>query len=297
MSGLSEAYAKKKFVVTGEITPPRGPDVAKFNEELSEYKRMMKKLHAVNVVDNPGSLLLMSSLAASIRLIEAGVEPVYQLVCRDRNMLALESDLIAAASWGIENVLSLTGDHPKTKSSDHPNAKPVYDLDACSLLKVVSGMNAGVDVEGGKLNAKTKFFAGAALAPGATPLEPELYKTKKKINAGARFFQTQAVFESKLLKECLDEFEKTFGEDIRGSVSMSVVPLYNYGMVKFLQSMPGIVISDEIVARIKAAKDPIEEGVNMASKLIDEAKEMGVAGVHLMPAGKIEVLVRLVEEI
>jgi len=297
MSKLSEAYSKGRFVATGEVTPPRGPDFTEFSEEVEQYKGLMGKLDAVNVVDNPGSMLLASSLAVSLRLAAAGVEPVYQLVCRDRNMLALQSDLIAAAAAGIENVLALTGDHPKTPSSDHPSAKPVYDLDACSLLKVISGMNDGVDFEGGKLNAKTKFFAGAALAPGVTPLEPELYKTKKKLTAGAQFFQTQAVFEADLLEACLAEYEKTFSEDIRKKVCMSIVPLYDAGMIDFLRKMPGIVISDETARRVKDSSNPLEEGVAIAAELVDAAKSLGVAGVHLMPAGKIMALARLAENL
>jgi len=297
MSKLSQLYSKKKFVVTGEITPPRGSDTKEFIAEIKKYKSIKNKIHAVNVVDNPGSMLFMGSLAASIKLKQYGVEPLYQLVCRDRNTLALESDLLSAAAYEIENILALTGDHPKIASSDHPNAKGVYDLDACSLLKTISSMNDGYDIEGGKLNAKTRFFAGAAIAPGATPIEPEVYKTKKKINAGSRFFQTQAVFDVNKLEDFLNTYEKTFSEDIRDRVAMSIVPIYDHSMIKFLRKMPGLTINDEIEKRIKNAKNPMKEGVNLASELIDEAKNLGVAGVHLMPAGKTEVIVQLAKQI
>ncbi len=210
-------------------------------------------------------------------------------------MLALEADLIGASAFGIENVLALTGDHPRCKSSDHPMAKPVFDLDSATLIKTMRLMNEGKDITGRPLNKPTNFFIGAAIAPGATPPEPEIYKTKRKIDAGAEFFQTQAVFEISVIENFIDEYEKVIEENIRDKILLGIVPLYSYGMVKFLRTMPGIVISEETGNRIKNAKDPVEEGVNIASELIDRSKDLNLAGVHIMPAGKIEALVKLLE--
>jgi len=294
MSKLSENFGKT-FIVTGEIAPPRGPKLDEFNHELKEIKKLMPKLHGVNVVDIPSSLLLMSSLAASIMLEQNGVEPIYQLVCRDRNMLALQADLIGAAAFGIENVLALAGDHPACKSSDHPTAKPVFDLDSTTLTMAMKAMNQGKDITGRELNMATNFFVGAALAPGATPLDGEIYKAKRKLNAGADFFQTQAVFEPSLMENFLDSYEKLIGEDLRDKVLVGLVPLYDYDMVQFLRTIPGIIISDETANKIKNASDPVEVGVNLVAEYIDNAKGIGLAGVHLMPAGKVEALVRLVE--
>lgn len=294
MSKLSRNFGKK-FIVTGEIAPPRGPDLTEFNKELNEFKHLMDKLDGVNVVDIPGSRLLMSSLAASIILKQNGIEPIYQLVCRDRNVLALEADLIGASAFGIENVLALTGDHPKSKSSDHPMAKPVFDLDSASLIKTMKLMNEGKDITGKPLNKQTNFFIGAAVAPGATPVEPEIYKTKRKIATGAEFFQTQTVFEISVIENFLNEYEKIIGENIRNKILLGIVPLYSPGMVKFLRTMPGIAISEETGNRIKNAKNPVEEGVNIAVELIDKSKSLNLAGVHIMPAGKIESLVRLLD--
>ncbi len=294
MSKLSQNFGKK-FIVTGEVAPPRGPDTREFMHEVDEFRKLKDELYGVNVVDIPGARLLMSSLAASIILQQNGIEPIYQLVCRDRNQLALEADLIGAAAFGIENVLALTGDHTQCKSSDHPKAKGVFDLDSATLIETMKGMNQGRDITGKELNAKTKFFIGAAMAPGATPVEGEIYKSKRKLNAGADFFQTQAIFESSLIQDFLEKYESLLGEDIRDRVLMGIVPLYSYGMVKFLRTMPGIVISEETGSRIKNAEDPVEEGINITREFIDFAREIDLAGVHIMPAGKIKALVRLLE--
>lgn len=294
MSKLSQNFGKK-FIVTGEVAPPRGPDTREFMHEVDEFRKLKDELYGVNVVDIPGARLLMSSLAASIILQQNGIEPIYQLVCRDRNQLALEADLIGAAAFGIENVLALTGDHTQCKSSDHPKAKGVFDLDSATLIETMKGMNQGRDITGKELNAKTKFFIGAAMAPGATPVEGEIYKSKRKLNAGADFFQTQAIFESSLIQDFLEKYESLLGEDIRDRVLMGLVPLYSYGMVKFLRTMPGIVISEETGSRIKNAEDPVEEGINITREFIDFAREIDLAGVHIMPAGKIKALVRLLE--
>jgi len=184
----------RRFVVTGEITPPRGPDLTLFNRDIESFKTIAGKIDGINVVDNPGSMMLMSSLACSIMLKQNKLEPVYQLTCRDRNLFALESDLIAASAFGIQNVLALTGDHPACYSSEHPKAKGVFELDSASLIKLIKNMNQGVDGSNKPLNAKTDFFVGAALAPGARPLEPELQKMKRKNLLGVDFFQTQAIF-------------------------------------------------------------------------------------------------------
>lgn len=296
MSKLSENLGKK-FIVTGEVAPPRGPDLTEYMHEVDEFKKLKDKLYGVNVVDIPGAMLLMSSLAGSIILQQNGIEPIYQLVCRDRNQLALEADLIAASAFGIENVLSLTGDHPACKASDHPTAKGVFDLDSATLIETMKLMNKGKDFAGGDLNKQTNFFIGAALAPGATPIDGEIYKTKRKLEAGADFFQTQAVFEPVLMEDCASKYESLVGEDIRDKTLMGLVPIYSYGMVQFLRTMPGIVISDETGKRIKDADDPVEEGIDIAGELIDRAREMDLAGVHIMPAGKIEALVRLLRSL
>ncbi len=295
MSRLSEGVGKK-FVLTGEIAPPKGPNPEKFLHEIEELKPILKKLSGINVVDNPGSILLMSSLGGSIMLKQRGIEPIFQLTCRDRNVLAIQADLLSAAAFGIENVLALTGDHPRCKSSDHPNAKPVFELDSCSLITTIKRTNSGFDIAGNRLNAKTNFFIGAALAPAVNPIEPEIYKTKKKLNAGAEFFQTQAVFESCVMEDFLEDAKPLLG-DIRKRVLIGIVLLHDYEMLKFLRTIPGVIILDKTADRIKEAPKPADEGVNICLELIDRIREFGFGGAHIMAGGKTESLVKLLEKI
>jgi len=295
MSKLSKKLGKK-FIVTGEIAPPRGPDLTILKKDIKAFNGIGGKIDAINVVDNPGSMLLLSSLACSIMLKQNGLEPVYQLTCRDRNIFALESDLIAASAFGIENVLALTGDHPQCYSSEHPNARGVFELDSASLIKLVKNMNQGLDGCGRKLNAKTNFFVGAAAAPGAKPIEPEIQKMDRKLLAGAEFFQTQAVFETDVMEKFLQKTEKTLG-DQRKKIIMSIVPLYSYKMYELLVKIPGVIISEQTARKIKDSKNPVEEAVNMASTLVDKARELEIAGVHLMPAGKMKAFVKLFSKI
>ena len=296
MSKLSEDFGKT-FLITAEISLPRGSDIKEFMHEIEEFKRLMPKLHGINAVDNPGAMLRMSSLAASIMLKQNGLDPIYQLVGRDRNQLALQADLIGAAAFEIENVLALTGDPPNCDSSDHPKARPVFDLNSVTLIKAIDLMNHGMDWGGGTLNKPTNFFIGAALAPGTTSLDGEIHKTKKKLDAGADFFQTQVVFDSSVMSDFLDRYESLIKEDIRNKILLGVLPLYSYNIIKFLRKMPGIVISDKIEKRIKDAEDPTEEGINIVAEFIDIAKEMDLAGVHIMPIGKIDALVRILENL
>jgi len=177
MSKLSECFGRERLI-TSEISLPRGPDITRFLSEIEEYRKVFDRLHAVNVVDNPGSMLLMGSLPASIMLKEKGIEPIYQITGRDRNQLGIQADLIGAAAFGIQNVLALTGDPPTCESSDHPKAKGVFDLNSVSIIQTVKEMNAGRDHGGGRLNGSTDFFVGAALAPGAPNIDAEIKRQR-----------------------------------------------------------------------------------------------------------------------
>jgi 5,10-methylenetetrahydrofolate reductase len=294
MSNLSKSVGKK-FVITGEIDPPRGPDLKEFNQKIQVYKKARKKIAAINVVDVPGGVLLMSSLGASLLLKDAGVEPVYQVTCRDRNVFAIESDLIAASAHGLENVLALTGDHPKCRTSEHPNATPVFELDSTTLLILIKEMNEGRDITGKALNKNTGFFPGAAVNPGVNPIEPEILKLKRKMDSGARFFQSQVIFEPKVMEDFLTKLDSMLG-DVRKKILMGVCPLYSYGMYKFLKDMPGVVISEETGKRIRDAENRVEEGVNLALEVMDKAKDFGLGGVHLSPAGKVDLVPTLLKD-
>ena len=294
MSRLSESVGKR-FTVTTEVKPPRGPDTTEFMEELGVI-RGLGGVTAVNVIDSPSARLFMSSLGASVMLRQNGVEPIFQMVCRDRNMLALESDLISAASFGIENILSLTGDHPTMGASDHPDAKPVYDLDSTSLIKTISLMNEGVDITGKELNGKTSFYVGGAVSPSVKPVEAEVLKVKRKLSAGACFFQTQVVFDVGVLEDFMAKAEGLVG-NIRGKVIVGVIPLASEKMIRFLNRLPGIRIPDYVSARVSDSNDPVEEGVNIVLELIEDIKSADLGGVHIMPVGRVNTLKRIVEQL
>lgn len=315
MSLLRENF-KKKFIATGEASPPPCPDISVFASEVEEMKPLMKKenprILGVNVVDGPGGRVLMSSLGASIYMIQHGVEPIYQMVVRDRNRVALQNDLITAAIFGIENVLSIAGDHPACPASDNPRSKPVYDMDSTTLIMLIKKLNEGklwngkdTNYENKNLNARTNFFIGASLSPTSSPLTGEIYKAKRKLLAGVDFFQTQGVFSIEPITNFLNLYEKTFNEKISDKVLVGIVPIWSYGMFKYLLTLPGIVVGEKFKKDIDEArkkqketgqKGLIEEvGVNLCIDLIDKIKSIGVKGVHIMPVGNVHAMKEILE--
>ncbi len=196
MSRLSDALSDGSFVITSEIGPEKGTNLEKC---LNDAELIRDKVVAVNVTDNQSAVMRVGSLAVCHLLKERGIEPVFQMVCRDRNRIALQSDLLSASVLGIENVLCLTGDH--NVLGDHNESKPVFDLDSVQLLEAVSSLNNGYDLAGHELNGTPKLFPGAVVTPGLDPIEPQMIKMEKKIKAGARFFQTQAIYETRQFED------------------------------------------------------------------------------------------------
>jgi 5,10-methylenetetrahydrofolate reductase len=241
------------------------------------------------VIDSPSARLFMSSLGASVMLRQNGVEPIFQMVCRDRNVLALESDLISAAAFGVENILALTGDHPKRGASDHPSALPVFDLDSTSLLSTLVLMNSGRDPSGVELNRRCRFFPGAAVNPNVTPLDPEVLKMARKAAAGARFFQSQAVFDRRTLEAFFLRADALVG-DVRKNVLVGMIPLASAKMIGFLNRLPGIRVPQDVARRVASSADPQAEGVAVCLELIDDAKALGLGGAHIMPVGRMDSL-------
>ena len=226
MSRLKQALESGRFVVTGEIGPPKGVSLDKC---LHDAEILREHVTAINVTDLQSAVLRIGSLAVSARLIERGLEPVFQLTCRDRNRLALQSDLLSAWALGIENVLCLTGDHPIL--GDHTEAKPVYDLDSVQLLKAASTLNQGHDMAGHEMESEPSFFLGAVVTPAAEPVEPQIIKMKKKIKAGASFFQTQAVYEPERFEHFMNQIQ-----DFKVPVIAGIVILKSAAMAKFMNS-------------------------------------------------------------
>lgn len=275
MSNLSEALKSGKFVVTSEIGPPKGVDI---EEMLEDAELLRGRVDAINVTDQQSSVMRLGSLATCHLLKERGLEPVFQVTCRDRNRIALESDFLCAHVLGIENVLCLTGDY--ISLGDHPEAKPVFDLDSVSLLETATLLQQGRDLAGKELKGRPVFFLGAVVTPGADPLEPQIIKMEKKVRAGAQFFQTQAVYEP-------EEFERFVKEikHLNVPVLLGIVLLKSAGMARFMnKNVAGVHVPDSLIEEIDKAEDKREKSVEIAARLIKEMKDL-CQGVHIMAIG------------
>ncbi len=273
---FKEKLQSGSFVVTSEVGPPKGVDTARI---MADVELVRGRVDAVNVTDLQSSVMRMGSLAVSVLLKQRGFEPVFQLTCRDRNRLALQSDLLSAAGLGIENLLILTGDH--TTMGDHPDAKPVFDLDSVQLLEVVRKLQEGSDMRGNKLEgAPPRFCTGAVVNPGAEPLEPQIMKMEKKIAAGAEFFQTQAVFDIGVFEEFLKATRH-----LHVPVMAGIVLLKSAGMARFMnKNVAGISVPEDLIKEMDQAADKAAASVEIASRLIKELKPM-CRGIHIMPIG------------
>jgi len=288
MSRLRDALARGEFVVTGEVAPPHGTDASKMLESAS---KLAPYCHALNVTDNQAATLHMSSFAACRVLLDnaCGCEPILQQTCRDRNRLALESDLLGAWALGLENVLLISGDDPR--GGDHPAAKGVFDLDSTLLMQVVTGLNDGVDMMGAPLEGATDFFLGGALFPEAEPWEIQLDRALQKVEAGAMFFQTQGVTDLDKFARAAEAIGPTGAKIIAGIVlfkSPRVITFIN-------ERLAGMMVPDSISDRISAAPDPLEEAIAVAAEQVRALKEM-VDGVHIMPLGADDAVPRILEQ-
>ena len=272
---LREKLASGKFVITSEIGPPKGVDI----EEMKRNAELLKgRIDAANITDQQSSVMRLGSLAGCCLLKQWGLEPVFQMTCRDRNRLALQSDLLSAYVLGIENVLCLTGDH--VSLGDHPEAKPVFDLDSVSLLQVVKKLEQGHDLAGKELKGSPRFFVGASVTPGADPMEPQIIKMEKKVKAGAQFFQTQAMYEPKKF----EEFMK-YVKHLNVPVFVGIVVLRSAAMARFMnKNVAGIFVPESLINEIDKAESKAKKGIEIAARLIKEMKDM-CQGVHIMAIG------------
>ena len=301
---FSELMAKLKageFTFTGELEPEKTSDLT---DIINAAKFLKGYVVACNVTDNPQSFGYISSLAAShIVQKETGMETIYQLTCRDRNRLALLSDLLGAGALGIRNVLALTGDH--TTLGDTPQAKPVFDLDSVQLVRMIRKMvDEGKDLNDKEIKHPPKFHVGAGANPNAEPLEPELLKFKKKVEAGAEFFQTQVVFEIEAAKQFLNETKA-----YKVPVLIGIFPLRSYGVAKYFDEMvPGVKVPKELLTALAEAKK-IGDKKTRREKcneinldyFVDFMKEIkaatSAAGCHIMSVGYEEIVPKLVEAV
>jgi 5,10-methylenetetrahydrofolate reductase len=277
MSNLSEALSTGEFVVTGEIGPPKGVNV---EECLEDAEHLRGKVAAINVTDIQSAVMRVGSMSTCRLLLDRDLEPILQMVCRDRNRLALQSDLLSAHTLGIENVLCLTGDH--NVLGDHPDSKPVFDLEAVGLLQAASGLMGGHDLAGEELDGAPNLFLGAVVTPGADPVEPQLMRMEKKIEAGALFFQTQAIYDTDQFADFMQQVE---GLDV--PVLGGIVLLKSAGMARFMNSnVSGVNVPNHLIKRFKKDSDKkkSEISVEIAVELIKDLKDI-CDGVHIMPLG------------
>ena len=276
---ITELFDQGQFVVTAEVGPPKGIHVDHLVEEAKTY---LSGITAVNVTDNQSSVMRMGSLPACVALKNGGLTPILQLTCRDRNRIALQSELLGAAMLGIDNILCLTGDH--TKMGDHPGAKPVFDLDSVSLLHTASQLEKGLDLSGNELVGEApKFAKGAVVSPCSDSLDAQLAKMERKVMAGADYFQTQAVFEPEKFI-AFAEKAKQFGKPVQ----LGIIIPKNAGMCKFMnRNVAGVHVPQEVIDALAADKERAKAGitgVEIAAKIIKECRPY-CQGVHIMALG------------
>jgi len=280
-SNLEKILTAGQFAFTGELGPPRGTNA----EEVKEKAGFLKgNVDAVNITDNQTAVVRMASWAASLILIQEGLEPNFQMVCRDRNRLAMQSDILGASAHGIRNMLCLSGDHQSF--GDHPQAKGVFDIDSTQLISMVKQMrDEGVFLSGAKLEESPKIFIGAASNPFAEPYEWRVYRLAKKIEAGVDFIQTQCIYNMNRFREFMKR-AVDMGLTEKCYILAGVTPLKSVGMARYMaNSVPGMDVPEELINRVKGAGKgkAADEGIKIAVEQIQEFKEMeGVAGVHLM---------------
>lgn len=291
---LTELFAKHTYVLTSEVGPVKGcvrnTSAASLPRFIQEAELIKDHVHAINVTDNQSAVVRLGSLAGSVKLRDRGIEPIYQITCRDRNRIALQSELLSAYSLGIDTVLALTGDF--TTLGDHAGAKPVFDLDSVQLIKIASQMKQGRDMEGHDLTEPPDFAVGAVVNPNFEPLDLQLMKMEKKIDAGAEFFQTQPVYDPA-------RFE-TFMKRVQGfgvPVQMGFVLIKSANMATFMnERISGITVPQHWVKELEgvsqaAAKEKCQE---MSARLLKEIAPM-CQGIHFMPMGWSDVVPGIIE--
>jgi len=287
LQSLQESLESNQFTITAEVCPPKGADVKDF---ISKALALKERVNAINVTDNQRAIMRLGSLGASIILLNHNIDPIYQLTCRDRNRIALQSDLLSAAAFGIKNVLLLTGDH--VSAGDHIDAKPVFDLDSVQLIDIASRLNHGFSAIDKPIKGKTSFFIGGVVNPGANPLEPEIITFEKKVQSGARFFQTQAIYDIETLRRFLNFVNKFDVYILAG-----ILVLKSAKMARFLNdNVAGVNVPQDLIKQLEDSKDPLEKGIEIAAEQIKSLKNI-CHGVHIMTVGQEEIINNILDKI
>ncbi len=283
-TSFKEALSSDKFIITSEVAPPKGTNL----ENMLHHIDMLKdKVDGINITDHQSSVMRFPSIGGCLVVKERGGEPILQMTCRDRNRLALQAELLFAYTRGIRNVLCLTGD--AIPVGDHKEAKGVFDLDSTQLLRAISLMESGKDMGGNNLDGKVEFCVGAIVTPEARPLEPQLIKFEKKVEEGAKFFQTQAIYD-------LDNFRKfmRYARKFPVKILAGIVLLSSAKMAKYMtENVPGIFVPQKLIDELSGAPKgtALAKGIEIAGRMIAELKKEAICdGVHIMAIGKEEVV-------
>lgn len=274
MSVFRSAVKAGEFLVTAEVTPPKGGDPAHMVQMAQTLKG---RVHAVNITDGSRAVLRMSPLVASAILLQHGIEPICQIACRDRNRIGLQADLMGAHALGIRNILALTGD--PVKAGDHPDAKSVFDLESVRLLQLIHKLNHGFDCNEKPLtDGSTDLFAGAAVDPQSPSWSGLQRRFERKLEAGAQFFQSQLICDFDRLEKFMDAIASGAGKPILAGIFL----LKSAKNAEFInRCVPGVQIPQHIIDRLASASDPLQEGMKIAAEQVQMARQL-CQGVHMM---------------
>ncbi len=277
-SNLRKVLEAGHFAVTAEVGPPRFADFAPLRQKAELLRRYVD---AVNITDNQSAVARLSSQACCGELARMGIDAVFQVTCRDRNRIAIQSDILGAVAQGVRNILCLSGDHQRFGSD--PQAKSVFDLDSVQLVRLAADMTRGLFPGGRKMEVSLEAYVGAVVNPFADPVDLQVIKLKKKARAGARFVQTQCVFDLERFSRFMERVREA-GLDREVGILAGVSLLRSAGAARFMQErVPGVTVPEEVVRRLELAPDPEEEGVKICVETIDRMRNVkGVAGVHIM---------------
>jgi methylenetetrahydrofolate reductase (NADPH) len=281
------AVVAKKFLITAEVTPPKGGNPARM---LKMANKLKGRVHAVNVTDGSRAVLRMSSLAASVILLNHGIEPICQIACRDRNCIGLQADLMGAYALGIRNILALTGD--PVKAGDHQKAKSVFELESVRLLKVINQLNCGLDFNNKPLpDEPLDLFAGAAVDPQLKSWSGLQSRFERKIAAGAQFFQSQMITDFEKLDKFMNQVASISDKPILAGIFL----LKSAKNAEFINRyVPGVNIPQQIIERLAKSSDPLQEGIKIAAEQVKLAQQI-CHGVHLMAVKKEDLIPKILD--
>ncbi len=289
---IQEILESGTFLVTGEIGPPKGSNI---DEMIHHIDLLKDKVHAMNITDNQSSVMRYPSLGTAILIKERGGEPNLQVTCRDRNRLAIEADLLFAYTRGIRSVLCLTGD--SIPVGDHKDAKSVFDIESVQLLQLIRNMEEGKDLGGNELNEPVSFYKGAIVTPEANPIEPQMLKFRKKIEAGAQWFQTQAVYDMDNFKRFMEQARKI---DDKVKICAGLVLLTGPGQIKYMNNnVPGVFVPENLAKEMEEApkEERLATGIRICARQIRMCIDEKLCdGVHIMAIGKEDVVPQILEE-